>query len=271
MTGAPDFWNIPAGAVTALYAIAVVAMAVFVGGFWYRARLWASGRDSEDGLKGLGTWGLIALSFRKLLSSDCFFARRVFPRGTVKAIVLVGIMWSFAALFVGTLSRTVNYYLFDFLNGELWLIFSATLDLAGLFLLIGVVYGLLRRYVWKAKRTATSIQDGLFLVWLLLVILTGFLVEGVRLAVTRPPAFDWSPVGYAFGASLSAAFGGSVSALKELDVALWLTHMFLALSFIAYIPFSKGFHLFASQITTYLASEKKRSLAKAVDRGLEID
>ncbi len=264
MVKAEDFWNIPDSAITLLYVIAAIAVIIFFVGFWYRTRVWTTGRDTDDSLKGLGALGLLWISISKLFSVDCLFARRVFPRSKLRGILLMGIMWGFILLFLGTVSRTVNHYVYHFLNGKVWQIFSLVLDAAGLFLLIGTVFGLLRRYVWKPERIATSIQDGIFLFWLFLIILTGYIVEGTRIVVMKPPALDWSPVGYAFGMITLMASGGNVGTLKSTNLSLWIAHMLLSLSFIAYIPFSKGFHIFASQITTFLAAERKREIVESV-------
>ncbi len=258
MPRAQDFWNVPAWMSGSLYPLAGLAVAVFIFGFWYRARLWSSGKDTDNSISGLGPIGLIWFSVTRLFSSDCMFAKRVFPRSVLRALLLVGVMWGFILLFVGTVSRTVDYYMVHFLSGIIWQSFSLVLDISGLILLLVTILGLLRRYVWKPKKFISSIQDGMFLFWLLLLLITGFVSEGIRIVVETPPAIDWSPVGYAFGMAVSAAAAGGKNALLEIHQVSWFVHMLLALSFIAYIPYSKGFHIFASQITTSLATERKR-------------
>lgn len=259
MIKAYDFWNIPDSLIVVLYVIASIVIIIFLIGFWYKARIWSSGRDTNNSLKGVGTIGLMWMSITKLFSADCLFARRVFPRSKTRAILLMGIMWGFILLFLGTLGRTVNYYFYDFLYGRVWQVFSLILDIAGLFLLIGIIYGLIRRYILKPERIATSIQDGVFLIWLFLVIITGFGVEGTRIMVLNPPDIDWSPAGYAFGILAFSISGGNEGTLKLINLSFWIIHMLLSLSFIAYIPFSKAFHIFASQITTFLSAERNLS------------
>lgn len=259
MPEAHDFWNVPGWMVVSLYGLAGLAMAIFFFGFWYRAKVWSSGRDSDTSIRGLGPFGLIWFSVTRLFSSDCMFAKRVFPRSVLRALLLVGIMWGFILLFLGTIARTLDYYVAHFLYGFRWQLFSLVLDIAGLVLLFGTVFGLLRRYVWKPERMISSIQDGFFLFWLLALLLTGYISEGIRIVVAAPPALDWSPVGYAFGMVASVVSGGGESALLAIHRTSWFVHMLLALSFIAYIPYSKGFHIFASQITTTLAAERKRT------------
>lgn len=264
MVKAQDFWNIPDSLIILLYVIASVAIIIFFIGFWYKVRIWSTGRDTNNSLKGVGTSGLMWISITKLFSADCLLARRVSPRSKTRATLLMGIMWGFILLFLGTIGRTVNYYFYDFLHGRVWQIFSLTLDFAGLFLLIGIIYGLFRRYVFKSEKIATSIQDGIFLVWLFLVIITGYGVEGTRIVVLNPPASDWSPVGYTFGIVILSISGGNIGTLKLINLTFWIIHMLLSLSFIAYIPFSKAFHIFASQITTFLSAEREREIIESV-------
>ncbi len=264
MVKAQDFWNIPGSLIVLLYVIASVAITIFFIGFWYKVRIWSTGRDTNNSLKGVGTLGLMWISVTKFFSVDCLLARRVLPWSKTRATLLIGIIWGFVLLFLGTLVRTVNYYFYDFLYGKVWQIFSFVLDMAGFFLLIGIIYGLFRRYVFKSEKIATSIQDGIFLVWLFLVIITGYGVEGTRIVVLNPPASDWSPVGYTFGIVILSISGGNVDTLKLINLLFWIIHMILSLSFIAYIPFSKAFHLFASQITTFLSAEREREIIESV-------
>lgn len=251
---AVEFWNIPDGLIKVFYAFAGLTVVIFVLGFWDKIRIWSKGMDANQELKGMGPAGLIWLSIIKFFSSDCIFAKRVFPRSVVRGLMLMGIMWGFTILFLGTAGRTLNYYFVQFLEGGIWLLFSLILDLAGFLLLVGTGFGLYRKYIGKPERMVKSSQDGILLGLLFLVVISGFLVEGIRLAVLNPPAADWSPVGYVFGAIIKALVG--TEALKSIYVGTWTIHFVCAFSFIAYIPFSKYEHIFAAQISAYLFEEK---------------
>jgi nitrate reductase gamma subunit len=65
---------------------------------------------------------------------------------------------------------------------------------------------------------------------------------------------DWSPIGGLFAKALAALLPGE--SLFEAHRIAWLLHGIAAMVFIAYIPFSKMFHLFAAQISTSLASTR---------------
>ena len=257
MNGIEDFWNIPIAIVVAFYILAAFAVLIFFLGFYDKARIWASGKDTGDGLSGVGAFGLLFISIREFFSSECLTAKRVFRWNVLRGLLLIGIIWGFLFLFLGTVGRSLNTYIFHFLQGGFWRLFSLVLDIAGLTLLVGVVYGLLRRYVWKPERMATSIRDGYFLLMLLVIILSGYFIEGTRVVLLKPLAIDWSPVGYCFGAIARSLVGESEAAVRGFHLTCWIFHAAFALSLVAYIPFSKGFHIFASQITTSLAAERK--------------
>ena len=258
---APDFWNVPVFIQKSLYPLATVTMVVFFLGFWIRANIWSLGSDTDNSLRGMGTIGLLYISIAKIFSSECIFASRVFRFSILRGLILVGIMWGFILLFIGTVLRGVHYYGsdygFHFLVEDVWLWFSLTLDVGGGALLIGVIYSLFRRYLFPPKQMITSLIDGGFLIWLFLVIFTGFLMEGARIVGMNLPAMDWSPVGYQFGLVTSWMVGGNIESIKSIHLAIWIIHVLLSLSFIAYIPYSKGFHMLAAQFTTVLAAERK--------------
>ncbi len=252
-----EFWNIPPGVVNGFYLLAGATIVIFVLGFWDKLRLWSQGMDADQELKGMGPLALIWLSITKFFSSDCFVARRLFRRSTVRGVMLVGIMWGMLALFLGTTGRTINYWIFPWLNGAIWYLFSFILDIAGLAVLVGCGFGLYRKYIGKPERMVKSTQDGILLGLLFLATLTGFLVEGARIAVLNPPASDLSPVGLAFGVITRSLLGRE--ALLSVHLGFWVIHFHLAFSFIAYVPFSKYEHMFASQISGFLFEEKSKT------------
>jgi nitrate reductase gamma subunit len=242
---AVEFWNIPDGLIKAFYAFAGLTVIIFILGFWDKVRIWSKGMDVDQELKGMGPVRLIWLSTTKFFSSDCMFAKRVFPRSVIRGLMLMGIMWGFTILFLGTAGRTLNYYIVQFLEGGIWLLFSLILDTAGFLLLVGTGFGLYRKYIGKPERMVKNPQDGILLGLLFLAVISGFLVEGIRMAALNPPSADWSPVGFVCGVIVKSLV--EVEALKPLYIGFWTIHFLFAFSFIAYIPFSKYEHIFAAQ------------------------
>ena len=78
------------------------------------------------------------------------------------------------------------------------------LDLAALFVLVGLGLAVYRRYVVKPDRLNTDWRFNFTLPLLAFIILTGLLVEALRLAAMQPAWAPFSVVGY----PLSLLFGG---------------------------------------------------------------
>jgi Fe-S oxidoreductase len=85
------------------------------------------------------------------------------------------------------------------------------------------------------------------------IVVTGFIIEALRIFVTNPPWEYWSFVGW----TLSKAFVGvNIDTAKILHKVTWWTHTFIALGFIAYIPFSRLLHIFTTPANHFMASLK---------------
>jgi nitrate reductase gamma subunit len=251
------YWNLEESWKLAFFIFASIALLIFLLGLWSRINILTQGRDEENTLKGLGVAGLLWLSFKTFFSMDCILYRRLFTMSTFRGVVILFTVWSFLILFIGTILTTLEHYL-DlkiFLTGRGYLVFSLILDIAGGILIIGLVAALIRRYTTPVNRRISSLEDMAFLVLLLAVVVLGFAVEGLRLAIHAPPALDWSPIGGAFTALFKALLQSRESLLMAHKIA-WIAHGVIAMIFVAYIPYSKIFHLFAAQITTSLSSTR---------------
>ena len=87
-------------------------------------------------------------------------------------------------------------------------------------------------------------DDTLFLWALLLIGVTGFLQEGVRLAMDQPAWGPWSPVGWVL-AQIFLGLGMDEAAAAAVRRANWWIHGIAALAFIAGIPWTKAKHIIA--------------------------
>src|SRR5438309_5376894 len=226
------FWNVPAWAQVGLYVGGAIAVAIFAWGLWERARLWRRGlpEDRFDRIpERLGLVARHALGQARVLS-------QAYP-GVMHAIMF----WGFLALLTGTVLATIDWDItlplfgMKLLQGPFYLFYEAVLDLFGLFFVIGLGMAVYRRFVVRPHRLDATARFARALVLLLAINVSGFLVEGCRLAATRPPWAPWSPVGWALGQGLLAA-GVGPGTLRGLHLSLWLVHAALALGFVALIP-----------------------------------
>jgi len=252
------------------YGLAGLTVAVFLIGTLDRMWLWRQGRDRPGApalsvIEGLteqaGAWGLLQLSFVKLFSADCLLARRTFARSRVRGVMLVCILWGSLGLLAGVVFSAAAYLAPGLLFGySLRRVLACLMDVAGGLLLVGLPVALARRYFFHPTRWVSVRGDGMVLALFTLVVVSGFVMEGVRLASVGVTALTVWPVGGAFGLALGALAGGNATALAAMYPTLYLLHAGAAFALLAYVPFSRLFHLFAAQITTFAArAESDRS------------
>lgn len=114
---------------------------------------------------------------------------------------------------------------------------SLLLDILGFFALCGVCYFLYRRYAVKNRGFDNKREDFVILYLLLIILATGFLLEGVRLKIDGKYAY--SPIGAIF----SLFIPGVKDLYPIMSVIFWRIHFFSILAFIGYMPYSKLAHL----------------------------
>ncbi|MGH7323160.1 MAG: heterodisulfide reductase-related iron-sulfur binding cluster [Candidatus Rokuibacteriota bacterium] len=261
------FWNVPPWAEIALYAGAVVAMAVFAWGLGQRIRLWRGGRPEArvDRIpQRIKLVAVHALAQVRTLS-------HAYP-GVMHAIMF----WGFLALFMGTVLATIDWdvtrLLFDvrILQGPFYLFYETTLDLFGLFFVIGLGLAVWRRFVLRPARVDPTARFAGVLALLFVINVTGFVMEAARLAVVQPAWAPWSPVGWALGQAMLGA-GMSESALRGLHLGTWLFHAVLSLGFIAIVPYSYFIHLITTPLNIFFAKLTPRGEIPRIENIEEAD
>lgn len=164
-----------------------------------------------------------------------------------------------------------------FFQGTFYKLVSFFAELGGLFLFLGITIFALRRYLFTSKKLDNTQRDWIQPLFLLSLVVTGFMVEGLRIAGTRD---DES---YSFiGNALAQVFQFMTEAdLKNAHFSLWWTHALLTCAFIALIPYSKFIHIFMSPLAMFFHSERARGqlytpfklsdMLDAEEKGLEIN
>jgi len=191
------------------------------------------------------------------------------------------ILWGFTALFIGTtiLSFDVDivrrlFAGYSFWKGRFYLIYKLTLDILGLGMLVGLALMAVRRgwfhlprldYRRVDERPDQSRRlyragDWIFLSWLFAIGLTGFILEGLRIAADRPVGAHFSPIGSAVAAAVNAS--GLTAGTRPLHTVIWAFHAVLALSFVAVIPYSKAVHMVASGVNLVFRDRSAASRLK---------
>ena len=234
---------------TAFFVLAYTAVAVCAGGIALRMRYWARGRAATQ-IKAR----TVAKRIVNVLEHACRQPRlRAAPSA---GWVHLAIFWGFLILFVGTELIAVQMHTpLDFFSGAFYLLFSLATDLFGLLLLAGVVMAGYRRYVLRPTRSRGA-AHGPALLLLGLLAVTGFVLEGLRIAHTGDAWSGWSPVGA--GAAWFARGLIDPTALAVWHHRVWWLHAVIAFALIASMPFGLLRHALVAPLNLFLQDDRPK-------------
>lgn len=145
-------------------------------------------------------------------------------------------------------------------SGQGYNYYKATGDLFGLVITIGLILAVFRRYIFQDSRLYTESTDTAILVFLLTLVGTGFLLEGLRINLALRMALPGSvqSLRYSFiGYRLAGLFDGIRDA-GGWAVVLWTVHSTLNVALLAYIPHSKFLHIVSSPLEIILNASEER-------------
>jgi len=238
------YWNVGHGVIWGMYPLAFLAMGICFWGFWRRLPVYRQGK-SLNRMDPLSE--RVMLLVRGIVGQTRVL--RVLAPGALHALFF----WGFGLLFIGTLlimaqaDFSAPLLGIVFLKGRFYLLFSLVLDLAGLAALLMLGGLLVRRFVAKPDGLETIRDDYVVHALLFAILVTGFAAEGVRMAATelvqQPHLAVFSPVGNLFARLFVDMAPDQLSVAHKI---LWWVHLFLALGFIAALPFTKLRHIFTT-------------------------
>lgn len=254
------YWNIGHGVVLPMYILVTIATVIMLWGFWQRVAIWKLGKSLnrtdrfEERVKRM---------VEQALGQEKVF--RVKDGGLFHTFFF----WGFMALFAGTLLVMLQADFItpltqvNLLSGSFYEAFSLVLDIAGLTTVVMLGGLFIRRFFIKPEGLEITDDDYRIHVLLFSILITGFLIEGARMAATElfqnPALARFSPVGLLIAKGMS---GISPDGLSTLHATLWWFHFALVLGFIASLPFSKLRHIFLTSANAFFAPlEDKGALA----------
>ena len=249
------FWQIENAWI--FYVLAGLATGLFLAGVGAHIRVWKKGARSLD--------LLFSGDALKRMILDTFLGRRVFQGDIAAGMMHFFIFWGFLSLFIGTSLLAIHHYIFTFLEGTAYLIFSLIMEVGGLMLLTGIFWALIRRYLQRVSRLERRVEDAVVPLWLLLAGLSGFMLEGLRLASQQPAWGAWSFVGWWIGSLFS------VAGAEGFYSYLWWGHSLICLGFIAVIPYTKLFHVLGAPAGIYFQGASKPAVLGVEEEAGEFD
>jgi Fe-S oxidoreductase len=255
---------------TLFYIGSALASLVFFVGIGIRLRKYALGRRQDV----IGS--PLRFAQRAARSTiDTALNRTVAKRDPYAGVFHAAIMWGFIVLFIGTAILTIESDFvrplapqFSFYWGTFYVVYSLVLDVLGLGMLVGIAAMAIRRLrrppqldysrvdiaPARTDRGGFRTGDWIFLGWLTVLGVSGFILEGARILAHGYPWFEaFSPIGWTV-AHLFGALGMSAASAEAVRYAMWWSHAAIALVFVGYFPFSKAIHTLADPVNLALRS-----------------
>ncbi len=240
----PDYWNVPSWAIALMYVILGAAVLAMVAQLWERMRLWRVGRPEPR-------FDRLPLRFARLIKYGLVQVK--VANQAYAGVMHLSIFWAMVVLFIGTALATVDTDLVEILTGDVYRVYELALDGFSLFLALGLGLAMARRWLRRPEKLTHTARFSGGLALLFWIVVTGLLVEGLRLGVQQPPWAMWSPVGNLIGHGLRAA-GLAESAMRNWHVALWVVHFGLVGVFFVILPQDTLYlHLVTSPLNTFFS------------------
>ncbi|HLY81809.1 MAG TPA: heterodisulfide reductase-related iron-sulfur binding cluster [Acidimicrobiales bacterium] len=242
------FLNIPSAGKALLYTLLPL---FFVAAGWFftqRVQNWERGQPDRRATT-------TANIKRRLADLRSGVYMQTLLRDPAAGIMHSLIYFPFLILFAVTTVDEINHLLpsdVKFLHGRVYEGYSLVATTAGAAFLIGITWAIVRRYVQRPYRLRikTRPEDAVILGTFLVIAVTGFTTDAMRILLVGRPSFEkWRFVGYWF----SYAFDGV--ARHDLQIAhqwSWLLHVLAFAALIVLVPTTKLRHMFTSPLNMYL-------------------
>ena len=237
------YWNIPYHGLIYLFLAPTVLIGAW--GIYRRFRLWRVGQP--------------AARFDRLGERFALFCRNVLAQGrTIRsryaAVFHTGLFAGFIVLVMATTVVAIHEDLhLPIMKGAFYLVFqSLIVDLFGLYVLMGVTLAAARRWFSKPKQLVYTDESTWILILIFAMALTGFLIEGWRIAATDDPWGGWSPIGYLVASGFEEVM--SDGAMRTAHRGTWWFHMGVSFVFLAWAPYTKMVHVLTSPLNVFTAN-----------------
>jgi cytochrome b subunit of formate dehydrogenase len=249
-------------AVTLNDPVSIVSLIFFIVGigatltFWFQGTVGDPSFSTQEKLSYIGekAWQVIfsrkILTLLKVFVVDVVLLRRILKeslsRWTIHSLIYLSIFLRFLigwVLLILFKSFPMSLEIARMLDKN-YPPLAFTYDLLGLCIIMGISGAIVRRGQGKTEKAVTTGQDYAVLGLVGAILLIGFWVEGMRILLAAIP----------LSAALPSFVGYPISLLLSLfpvrwDVVYpygWYAHAILTGALVAYLPFSKMFHILVS-------------------------
>ena len=237
------YWNV--SHIWLMYVLLLVTLAIAGYGIYRRVSLWRHGLPIQRSDRP-------AERIRNLLRHALAQSRTA--RDSYAGVFHRFIFYGFIVLAIATIVVALQSdFGLSVMHGWFYLYFqSFTVDVFGALVLVGIVMAAARRFLARPKHLVYTDEAVWILLVLALIVVTGFLLEGWRIAVTKDPWAGWSPFGNLTARLVSPWM--SVGAMQQAHRFTWWFHMLVCFGFLAWIPYTKMMHILTAPLNIYAAN-----------------
>ncbi|MEN8040556.1 MAG: heterodisulfide reductase-related iron-sulfur binding cluster [Actinomycetota bacterium] len=274
VAGREVFLGFPGWSIAVFYVATTAAIGIFLWGFYRRFRKYARGKSVSR------------LDFKRFLHAlgDLASNRTIAKRKLSVGIAHFFVFWGFIVLLIGTtiiaLDEDIIAVLlgkpeWQFWHGAFYIGYAFVLDIFGIGFIAGLVsLAIIRRrkpdrldYTRadgaEADRSGYSLDDKVFALILLAIGISGFLLEGFRIAATDFPDFEIVSIAGWTIAQITRPLGEAGNDAAR--IVTWWVHAAAALGFVAYLPYSKGMHVIDDALNLVFADPRSAAILPDVD------
>jgi len=245
------------------YFFFIPAIAIFIIGIAAKIFFWTRG----------GRPYKIKIPLRTVVKTVVFnvlLQRQVLDLSLLRWVIHMAIFWGFLGLFgisgfdfmleILHIDKS-SFISFDILwfnsaemfpQGTLVFVLELAYEVCAFILLFGVVAAMVRRFIARPEQLVSKYMDVISLVWLLVMAVSGFIMEGVRMIAQGDVVLNNLELGGWLCAQAFLAVGYSAETLTQAVYDLfWFFHIGVAILFLVYSPFSKLVHVLTSPLIDY--------------------
>ncbi|NLD37009.1 MAG: hypothetical protein GX654_09075 [Desulfatiglans sp.] len=235
-----------------------VSIIIFIIGITTIVIIWFSaGKGYKGAVKGRA-FSLINL-FSALII-DALLQRRLFKVSKSRWVIHAMIFFSFMARFLWGIIATCASILLK-ASDNIWILLDKNhpvtgffFDITGLMIIAGGCLMFIEKRIRRKKNSIKGLPENISFASLLIsgMIITGFVLEGARIAMTGAPLYSqYSFIGYMVS-RLMIGFH-----LNGIYAYLWYLHAVITCAFIATFPFSSMRHIFMVPVSLGIKAVSK--------------
>lgn len=244
-----------------IYLIMFIPISFFLYGIYRRLEVWMLAKGLIDRNDKLDQRFISLLKYT--------LTQRLVLRKPLAGWSHFLLFWGFIVLLIATASFALwDKTGFPPLVGNVYIGFSALVDIMGFLALIAIGVLAYIRYIQKPGRlNDTKPLDGWILLLIAVILFTGYIVEGLRIAgqimlstTLAQIAYERiaSPIGWLFAMMFTGLSLDSVLFWHRFN---WWFHMAVSFLFIAIVPYTKLWHIFTGMLSYFFRNMESTEIS----------